>query len=98
MEYIKKNLNIIISAILICLLFIELWVIFKPQIQTLGTLGDFIGGIIGTIAAIIAVYFSYTLNKKQFEQFDEQAKQIKEQSDQFERQSFENGFFNLLNI
>lgn len=91
-------INIIITCILVLILSIQIWAIFESEILTLGTLGDFIGGTIGTIAAIIAVYFSYTLNKKQFEQFDEQAKQIKEQSDQFERQSFENGFFNLLNI
>lgn len=56
-----------------------------------GTFGDFVGGFIGTIAAIIAVYFSYQLNQKQFQQFEEQAKQA-------EKQSFENHFFQMMNM
>ena len=103
-----------IRILLIALIFIEILLFndirnyiftYIKSLGELGTLGDFIGGFIGTLAAIIAVIFSYQLNKKQFEQFEEQALQFKEQALQFAKQSsqtdkqlFENNFFQLINM
>jgi len=61
-----------------------------PFAKTISDFSDF-GTFIGGITALIAVYLGYKVNTNQNNQFEKQ-------SQQFERQNFESGYFGLLNI
>jgi len=98
-NYLKKNL-IIIIAVIILIIGISTIIIFafiKPfndwsfciNSELFGQYGDFIGGFIGTLFSLVAVIFLYkTLTT--------QKKSLNKQEEAFRINQFETTFFNLL--
>lgn len=88
----------IANVLFVWILFISLY-IYKPEIDTnIGQIGDFIGGLLNPILsfmALIAILMSIGVQEKEL---SSSVSALKSQEDVFKIQTFENSFFNLLNL
>jgi hypothetical protein len=78
MKFFKNNSILILSSINLLLLFYLVFFKFVPggiNFQTPSQIGDFVGGVIGTILTAIAAIFVYRTYKNQEEQLGQQKKE-----------------------
>ncbi|MBN8684411.1 MAG: hypothetical protein J0L99_17310 [Chitinophagales bacterium] len=65
-------------------------------LSTIGNLGDFFGGVIGSFWALTGVFLLYLTLKMQKEELGNQKEELRSTREVFETQKFETTFFNLL--
>lgn len=68
----------------------------KETIETIGNIGDFFGGVLGSFWALTAVFLLYLTLKMQKEELVNQRTELQNTRTVFEIQKFESTFFNLL--
>ncbi len=84
-------------TVFLCRNFVIAWNISQDNIiETTGSIGDFIGGVIGSFWALTGVFLLYLTLKMQKEELVNQRTELQNTREVFETQKFENTFFNLL--
>lgn len=63
-----------------------------------GQVGDFFGGIVGTLVSALGFIFVYFSFKKQTEALDSQKEEIKKQDERFEKSQIESRFIELIKL
>ncbi|MBR7001225.1 MAG: hypothetical protein IKI11_00970 [Neisseriaceae bacterium] len=102
MKYLKTFfsafLNFVIFIVFLCIIPI----CFVPYVigeETFwGTMGDYIGGIIGTIAALLVLMATREIINLQKQELKETRAEFKKQSAIFNQQQFEETFFSLIKL
>lgn len=85
-------IGVVISGLLIYILSINtsiLWTEGTLDKELTGIVGDFFGGVVGTLFALVSVFLFYLA-------FQHQKKELHNTNKAFVKQQFENTFFNLL--